>query len=95
MATGNIQLAIEGGVALGPHVSVLYDWLMQPTSSRSPFSDMLEDGLLDGIKCQTNMDEFLFVDTNSLEFDRRIAYMEVRCFRMYLFFSIQAQMSNF
>lgn len=83
MAAGNIQLATESGIALGPHVSTMLDWLMQPPFSRTPFFTVLEDGLLDGIDCRTNSDELPFVSTNSIEFDRRIAYMEVRCFREY------------
>ena len=50
---------------------------MELEERRPPFTELVEHGLLGGIPCRTNMDEFALVNTSSGVFDPKIAEMEM------------------
>ena len=50
---------------------------MEMEETRRTFAQLVENGILGGIACRTNMDEFVLANTSSGAFDSKIAEMEM------------------
>lgn len=77
MAVSDIALALSMNMDIGPHVTILYDWMGEAEDERMRFPELLETRLLNGEQCPTNPSEYSVVDDASTDFDIEIAYYEL------------------
>ena len=77
MAVADIALAMAMDMDIGPHVTIMYDWMGEAEDERMRFPELLETSLLNGRRCLTNPSEYSLVDNASADFDIEIAYHEL------------------
>ena len=77
MAITEIRLALFTDIPLDIHTATVYNWLMDAEERRPAFTCLVENGILNGVPCRTNMDEFALVNNSSGLYDKIIAKTEM------------------